>query len=206
MAREPIINLANTDMNRKPTVQEVEHARQNSFLEFTLCPGDVLYIPRGYMHHATTVEYSHLKRKWRDWDECPSYPDSQSVLKLPSLHMTFALAGGNTVESLLHISLWAWFQDEDLGKKDSVVISAGTCSNIAKKRVHYDVRIRTVLHHAVAEVARRDGNSAILRQMVPLLLLSNNDIRDAKSLSDAKQADMRAVKQAYLEALTVSCF
>ncbi len=109
MAREPIIHLANTDMNRKPTAQEIEHARQNSFLEFTLCPGDVLYIPRGTMHHAITVEYSQLKRKWREWDECPSYPESMGnmagVLKLPSLHMTFALAGGTTVESLLHISL-----------------------------------------------------------------------------------------------------
>ena len=47
VAREPSVYLSGKDQKRKPTRKEVEELQHYS--EFTLCPGDILYIPRGQL-------------------------------------------------------------------------------------------------------------------------------------------------------------
>ena len=76
VASEPTMYLTTRDNRRKPTKDEIRHyAQDNQFLKFTMCPGDVLYIPRGHLHNASTVEFDNLNRKWKDWDDCDDLED-----------------------------------------------------------------------------------------------------------------------------------
>mmetsp|Transcript_47001 Transcript_47001/g.98577 ORF Transcript_47001/g.98577 Transcript_47001/m.98577 type:complete len:544 (+) Transcript_47001:81-1712(+) len=226
VAREPNVYLSHKDKKRKPSIEEVEYyARDNHFLEFSLCPGDVLYIPRGHMHNASTIAFNQQKRKWADWDDCPSNSKDLSEmhslpmsLNAPSLHLTFGLDPTFTVEALLHHALRAYFESVST-VENNVAISAMRCSNTAQIAVGngYDVEWQTILHHALAELSRRendcdapsyrgidnprqcDGN-VLLRKTVPLLLLTNNKLVE-KSLDVKRQVDMRILKKAYIAAL-----
>ena len=85
----------------------------------------------------------------------------------------------------------------------------------------HDVRIKSVLHHALAAVANRPTDcdnpsyrgipankprrecGATLRKLVPFLLLENNELRDIKTLSTDRQVDLRILKNEYLKALDI---
>ncbi len=209
VANEPIVYLSNKDQKRKPTVEEIKHYVQSParFSEFTLCPGDALYIPRGHIHNASTVLFDDIAND--DDSHCPaSYPSAEMAKLLswhgPSLHLTFGLeqACEGTLESLLHHALSAYFDGN--GVSNSVVIPAESCSSQSQTATAHNVKWKAILHHALAEVSRRGhpcdfpsfrgtdtkqnlacGGSASLRQSVPLGLSLKADTLQYSHLNDA---------------------
>eukprot|EP00571_Detonula_confervacea_P017784 CAMPEP_0172297080 /NCGR_PEP_ID=MMETSP1058-20130122/235_1 /TAXON_ID=83371 /ORGANISM="Detonula confervacea, Strain CCMP 353" /LENGTH=507 /DNA_ID=CAMNT_0013006187 /DNA_START=131 /DNA_END=1654 /DNA_ORIENTATION=- len=169
VAREPSVYLSSKDQKRKPTKMELEQLQRYS--EFTLCPGDVLYIPRGHIHNASTVIFD--KRENESGDEsnlelnsCPTYPkDFASAEHLanrldgPSLHLTFGLLQSNeaTVESLLHHALDAYFASHDSSAQyEKVAIPANTpCPGSVPTAMGHDLEWKSIMHHSLSEVARR---------------------------------------------------
>jgi hypothetical protein len=212
VANEPAVYLSNKDQKRKPSVEEIKHYVKSParFEEFTLCPGDVLYIPRGHIHNASTVLFDDLVNDDdRSLNRCPeSYP-SADIAKLlswhgPSLHLTFGLEQGceGTLESLLHHALSSYFDGN--GASNSIAIPAESCSHRSQTATTKDVKWKTILHHALAEVARRGhpcdfpsfhgtntmqnlacSGSASLRQSVPLGLSDNSDTLQYSHLNAA---------------------
>ena len=229
VAREPNIYLAGKSVRRQPTPDEVKHfSESNRFLDFTLCPGDVLYIPRGHMHNASTIDFPNLQRKWNH-DTCPDYPNHleeaaplASALNEPSMHLTFSINSEESVENLIHYALHKYFASDGRGyHKNDIVIPAKTCPSPTQEAMSHDVRIKSVLHHALAAVANRPTDcdnpsyrgipankprrecGATLRKLVPFLLLENNELRDIKTLSTDRQVDLRILKNEYLKALDI---
>ena len=222
VAREPNIYLAGKSVRRHPTPDEVKHySETNRFLDFTLCPGDVLYIPRGHMHNASTIDFPNLQRKWVDYDTCPNYAAPLlSALNEPSMHLTFSINSEESVENLIHYALHEYFAIDGRGyHKNDNVIPAKTCPSPTQEAMSHDVRIKSVLHHALAEVANRPTDcdnpsyrglpankprrecGATLRKLVPFLLLEDNELRDIKTLSTDRQVDLRILKNEYFKAL-----
>ena len=189
----------------------------NPYSDFTLCPGDVLYIPRGNIHNASTVLFDNLPQTNDqdkiDLDNCPQGSVSgellSSLLNGPSLHLTFGLLQSNdaTVETLLHHAFDMFFATSEVYK---VAIPSNICSDAGK----HDIQWKSVLHHVLAEVARRKhpcdstynhpinsdttnlgrcNGTATLRQSVPLL---NNNL--VKTGSTQQYTNLM---QTYLQAL-----
>ena len=178
------------------------------------------------MHNASTVDASQIKRKWIDWDVC-DYPSDlveaaplKRVVHEPSMHVTFSLESDTTVEGLMHYALHDYFARGPGRNKNSVVIPAGYCSSLYQEVMSHDVRMKSVLHHALAEVARRPNDcdnpssrgisakprrecGATLRRLVPFLLLENNELRDIRSLNMNKQVDLRILKKEYIKAMNM---
>ena len=203
-------------------------SENNRFLDFTLCPGDVLYIPRGHLHNASTIDFPILQRKWNH-DTCPDYPSHLaeatpllSALNEPSMHLTFSINSEESVENLIHYALHEYFASDGRGHhKNDIVIPANTCPSPTQEAMPHDVRIKSVLHHALAEVANRPNDcdnpsyrgipnnkprrecGATLRKLVPFLLLENNELRDIKTLSTDRQVDLKILKNEYIKALDI---
>jgi len=230
VAREPNIYLAGKSVRHSPTPDEVRHFSENNrFLDFTLCPGDVLYIPRGNIHNASTIDFPNLQRQWKDYDMCPDYPSHLeeaapllSALDEPSMHLTFSINSEESVENLIHYALHEYFASDERGyHKNDIVIPAKTCPSPTQEAMSHDVRIKSVLHHALAAVANRPTDcdnpsyrglsankprrecGATLRKLVPFLLLENNELRDIKTLSSDRQVDLRILKNEYFKALDI---
>jgi len=143
------------DQKRKPTVEEIKHYGDAKFSEFTLCPGDAIYIPRGHIHNASTVLLDD-----NEVDHCPSSYPSEEMAKLlnvngPSLHLTFGIEQSceGKVESLLHHAINIYFDDNRAS--NSIAISAESCSSRSQAATTHDIRWKSILHHALAAVARR---------------------------------------------------
>ena len=163
VASEPSIYLSNKDQKYKPTGAELKDVQRYS--EFTLCPGDILYIPRGHIHNASTVLFDNLLESKDgstaiDLDNCPSYPNdytSSDRLAGPSLHLTFGLRVSNeaTIEALLHYALYAYFESVSSSMNEQIAITKETCSNYAQMEAEHDITWSSIFHHIVAEVARR---------------------------------------------------
>ena len=166
VASEPSIYLSSKDQKRKPTGVELEQT--NRYSDLTLCPGDVLYIPRGHIHNASTVLFDNLSESTRNdndsggainLDNCPSYPNNDVLpnrLAGPSLHLTFGLLVSNesTVETLLHYALDAFFA-ASVGMNGKTAITSKTCSDSSQLATNYDIEWSSIFHHIIAEVARR---------------------------------------------------
>ena len=134
MARNPSIFLSNKDQKRQPKSHELKNLQR--YEEFTLCPGDALYIPRGHIHNASTVNFGSGALR-----ECSagSFPGR---LPGPSLHLTFGiLTNRGSVESLLHHAIDA---SEALGD-----VAIPSCNGAR------GITWRTLLHHSLSEVSRR---------------------------------------------------
>lgn len=81
VAKEPTVYLSNEKLKRKPTLEEMSAPH---FSTFIMHPGDVLYIPRGFLHNASTI----------------------GLFEESSLHITFGIeATSTTVEHLMYHSL-----------------------------------------------------------------------------------------------------
>jgi len=189
VAREASIYLSSKDQKRKPTLKELKHVQR--YDDFTLCPGDILYIPRGSIHNASTIDFDHLQESNSDLDSCPPYPNDALDRRVgPSLHLTFGLLESNdaTIETLLHYALDAYYESSH----NEIAVSASTCSSLNSHgvAVGHDIRWSSVFHHIIAEVARRahicdhilqtnrepsstdncNEGTGILRKSVPLML------------------------------------
>lgn len=215
VAREPSVYLSGKDQKQKPSKKHVQSLRHYS--EFTLCPGDVLYIPRGHIHNASTVVFDDYEQTdWEgggaDLDRCPSYPKDEASAALsdrldgPSLHATFGLHQGSegTIESLLHHALHSYFAHGNSELERAAIRAKKYCPNPAQTASEYDIEWRSVFHHVLAEVSRRDhrcdtlsgidrgkratadttcDGTVVLRKSVPLLLLTKGN-RMKESVDD----------------------
>ncbi|KAL7468692.1 hypothetical protein ACHAXS_008916 [Conticribra weissflogii] len=178
IACEPTIYLSNKDQKRKPTQDELQHYIHSAkYRDVTLCPGDVLYIPRGFIHNASTVDFDEFESGnyggVGKWDVCPTYSlesqknidgDEREILMRqylakrlngPSLHVTFGIEQSceGTIESLIHHALHSYFSIG--GGEDSVAITAKSCNTLLLTLKQYDVTWKSILHHTFAEIARR---------------------------------------------------
>ncbi|KAL7517884.1 hypothetical protein ACHAWX_002764 [Stephanocyclus meneghinianus] len=156
VAKQPTIYLSNKDQKRKPTKEEAEYfaSKEGHFLDITLCPGDALYIPRGFVHNASTIDFEQLKSYsgYDDaWDGCPDYTADSALgqslasrLNGPSLHLTFGIEHGckGTMEALLHHALHAYFAN-------------APSSNFMDKISTCGATWKSILHYSLGEVARR---------------------------------------------------
>jgi len=131
----PMVALPLQDMKRKPKAQELLAYTQRRFQEFVLRPGDALFIPRGFVHNASTAPAG----------------DSQN----PSLHLTFGLEPSiNTLVVLLHHSLNLY--SNHVTHTDSPALLhriAVRKTNCERSPDH--VRWLKLLHFAIAALARR---------------------------------------------------
>ena len=216
VAREPSIYLSNKDQKRKPTLEELKRVQR--YDDFTLCPGDILYIPRGYLHNASTIDFEHLQESNSDLDSCPVYPNGVLDRRVgPSLHLTFGLLESNdaTIETLLHYALDAYHESSD----NEIAVSASTCSSLNSHgvAVSHDIRWSSVFHHVIADVARRahicdhilqtnrepsstdincNEGTTILRKSVPLML-------DDISSDNESSEQYLNLKQTYLSGVNI---
>lgn len=132
IAREPLVYLSNQDQKRKPTLEEL--GRTSYYDDILLRQGDALYIPRGFIHNASTV-----------------VTDANGNGS-PSLHLTFGLEHvcETTMEALLHTAIHMFAMASTDGA--AIAISRQECPQSP-----YDVTWGTILHQSLSEVARRDG-------------------------------------------------
>jgi hypothetical protein len=70
------IYLSNMDQKRKPTMVELEALRRYS--DITLCPGDVLYIPRGHIHNAPAIVFDNRRGATTPASSLPAGLSSES--------------------------------------------------------------------------------------------------------------------------------
>ena len=55
IANHPLVYLPTHDMKRKPSIMETQfYMSAGNHSTIILQPGDILYIPRGFVHNATT--------------------------------------------------------------------------------------------------------------------------------------------------------
>jgi len=148
VANQPLVYLSTPDWKRKPTVKEVQNYMKQeagSSTDIVLKPGDVLYIPRGFVHNASTVPRDMLldtDDNNEDADNLFDYEEQE-----PSLHLTFGIEHRceTTVEAVLHFAL-QMFEEEELaavGRKHN--------DNDAQNDV---LIMLAVLHYALSAVAR----------------------------------------------------
>eukprot|EP00804_Cyclotella_cryptica_P005941 CCRYP_000207-RB/>CCRYP_000207-RB protein AED:0.33 eAED:0.33 QI:1051/1/1/1/1/1/2/171/318 len=213
VAKEPTIYLSNRDQKRKPSKEEAAYFASDDghYLDFTLCPGDVLYIPRGFLHNASTIDFEEFEgtNGYDDaWDGCPVYAMDSAVgqslasrVHGPSLHLTFGIEQGcdGTMEALLHHALHAYFAD---APSFHSTVAIPSC----------DATWKSILHFSLGEVARRhhecdstayngvdtidecNGN-AILRRSVWLLphVGNNLSLDEMQQLSNLKKMYRKSI-------------
>lgn len=208
IAKEPTIYLSNKDQKHKPSKDEARYfAHEGQYAEFTLCPGDVLYIPRGFIHNASTVDFEQMRQasNYNElWDGCPKYPTaSEEAQRLaqrlvgPSLHVTFGLEHSceGTIEALLHHSLHKFYASNP--SKSMQIIP------------NCDATWKSILHYSIGEVARRKhecdnpsyygltrkkfcGGNVILRQSIPLIE-QTDEVDETQQLSHLKYLHQQAL-------------
>lgn len=202
MAKQPTIYLSNQDQKRKPSKEEVQFyfSVDGHYTEFTMCPGDVLYIPPGFIHNASTVDFEKLDGPW---DGCHIHPTDETAISRiggPSLHLTFGLEQSctGTVEALLHHALHVYFSDAN--HSDMQIVPRCNAS------------WKSIVHYSLADIARRKhdcdnpscggvhyfGNcdgSAVLRRSVPLLSHENaeNNADDMKHFANLNVTYQKAL-------------
>ena len=129
VANTPLIELSTADMKRKPSAREIHDTiHSNTYRDVLLQPGDVLYIPRGFLHNASTVSNDYI------FGHMDAMPIQQEQTFLPSMHLTFGIEHlcDTTVEALVHIALEEYWKNNN----------------------EYPCDL-TMFHLAVAEAARR---------------------------------------------------
>ncbi len=119
----PFIYLVPPDQKRKPTMNELY---KKQFENVRMKPGDVLYIPRGNLHNATTPK------------------DSNDM----SLHLTFGIQYDfyATIESLLHHAVVMFRAEYKVAR--SIAVRSRSCGG---NSLTFD----KLLHLSISEVVRR---------------------------------------------------
>lgn len=138
---QPMIQWVLPDQKRKPTRDELvlspTYNNSNAaFRNVRLSPGDLLYIPRGYLHNATTPPPPSLNS---------NNIEKEEIMKMSSLHLTIGIEHGffSTMEALLHHALNLFVNG--VPQNDiSVVLLCGT-----------QVSYNTLLHWAISDMTHR---------------------------------------------------
>jgi len=165
VAKRPKMELSFKDQKHKPTMQDMKDYLDfgsGRYHEFLLRPGDVLYIPRGFIHNASTTSTGH--------------DDSAS------LHLTFGIEHGcqTTVEAMIHHAIELYdARGRSSDNNNNIAIPSQACP-LAGGR---DIPWKDVVHFVLAEVARRDqvcaftsngsngksnNTSCVLRRSLPI--------------------------------------
>lgn len=133
VASEPAEYLCTPDQKRTMTPELLERYRQTRYDDFLLRPGDLLYIPRGFPHNASTIE---------------SRPQNGllSESREPSLHLTFGIENGciSTMEMLLHSAVHLFVE-----RTDAIIAIPRQSFNADN-----DLTWGAILHGAIMDVAR----------------------------------------------------
>jgi hypothetical protein len=155
VATAPLIEHATADLKRRPTAREISQTFYNqTYRDFLLQPGDVLYIPRGFLHNASTVSEdfvtNHMAMAQVSSEAdgggrsqlLPSANDARLLAQQGSMHLTFGVEHlcDTTLEALLHIAIDSYWKTDF---KTTVATSnrEETCDN-------------QMVHLVVAEIAR----------------------------------------------------
>jgi len=166
VAKRPKMELSLMDQKHKPTMQDLTNYldfETGRYDEFLLRPGDVLYIPRGFIHNASTTTTT-------DNDDSAS------------LHLTFGIEHScqTTVEALIHRAIVMYDVRGRTSANDSKIAIPRRACPLAGGR---DIPWEHVVHFVLAEVARRDqvctstsddsnhkshNRSCLLRQSLPI--------------------------------------
>lgn len=135
VASEPSVYLSNRYQTRYR-----EKLTSPRYQEFIMNPGDILYIPRGFTHNATTPLES----------------------EEPSLHLTFGIEHQwfTTFESLIHHAINLYQYPKGNAKGFDISPAQADCN---------DAKWGDFLHFTTSELARIEGLDAadILRQSIP---------------------------------------
>ena len=166
VAKRPKMELSLMDQKHKPTMQDLTNYldfETGRYDEFLLRPGDVLYIPRGFIHNASTTTTT-------DNDDSAS------------LHITFGIEHScqTTVEAFIHRAIAMYDVRGRTSANDSKIAIPRRACPLAGGR---DIPWEHVVHFVLAEVARRDqvctstsddsnhkshNRSCLLRQSLPI--------------------------------------
>jgi hypothetical protein len=127
VAEDPMIKLVLPDQKRKPTKADLKATK---FRDVLLRQGDALYIPRGYLHNATTPALEHGKY---------------------SLHLTFGIEFQYEaiMESLLHHALELFREELEKTQDLAIVFTGASCEN------GHTLTIVKLLHYAISQLARQ---------------------------------------------------
>ena len=127
VAKDPMIKLVLPDQKRKPTKADLKATK---FHDVLLRQGDALYIPRGYLHNATTPALEHGKY---------------------SLHLTFGIEFQYEaiMESLLHHALELFREELEKTQDLAIVFTGASCEN------GHTLTIVKLLHYAISQLARQ---------------------------------------------------
>lgn len=164
VAKRPQVELSTSDQKYSPNRDEVKaHLDATTtgerYDEIFLRPGDAMYIPRGFIHNASTVVDI--------YDD-----DHQQQQQQPSLHLTFGIEHRcqTTMEALIHHAIELCAARSKSKVLQEVAINAVDCPSPRG----LDIPWKDVVHFAVAEVARRDATcsyhnatSCSLRMSIP---------------------------------------
>jgi hypothetical protein len=169
VAKQPKIELSARDQKHKPTLEDMEeYLGRGRYDEFLLRPGDALYIPRGFMHNASTVIGA---------EGIGNQASGPRFSGTPSLHLTFGIEHGcqTTVEAMMHHAIEVYAASV-AGAGTAIAIHGHFCPAAAGRNILW----KDVVHFVVAEVARRQDvcrnhhpaknkpNNCLLRRSLPI--------------------------------------
>uniref|UniRef100_A0A7R9VM90 Bifunctional lysine-specific demethylase and histidyl-hydroxylase n=1 Tax=Pseudictyota dubia TaxID=2749911 RepID=A0A7R9VM90_9STRA len=153
VATEPLVYLSTQDLKRKPTIEEMKEyiGDKGRYREFLLRPGDAMYIPRGFLHNASTVgpDAGLVNALFNGSEADNDGDDNDSTLwQEPSLHLTFGIEHTcmTTYEALLQHAMHL-FGNTEAGKQ--VAVSSKKCGT------EQDILWHHMLTLAISDVARR---------------------------------------------------
>ena len=200
VAKQPKIFMSTPHMNRILSRKEVQQFvfQEEAYSDILLRPGDILYIPRGYPHNASTIgldyklQSEYLLEPQEHADPEILQRHHENLLKQPSLHLTFGIEYGCslTYEALFHHMLHNFLQtlppSSPVKQMIPITFPVSDCkSSIIDDYVRKDESIQqkgiqvsweAMLHGMIARIARGSAcqsmddmkDECILRKSVPL--------------------------------------
>eukprot|EP00547_Thalassionema_nitzschioides_P004781 CAMPEP_0194217424 /NCGR_PEP_ID=MMETSP0156-20130528/21260_1 /TAXON_ID=33649 /ORGANISM="Thalassionema nitzschioides, Strain L26-B" /LENGTH=284 /DNA_ID=CAMNT_0038946469 /DNA_START=325 /DNA_END=1179 /DNA_ORIENTATION=- len=114
VAKDPTVYLSNPQLKHKPTLEELDIPHYPTFL---MKPGDVLYIPRGFLHNASTIGLfdKSLHVTFGVEPELAAVKDLIEHAIDPEFHPSIhKISLQNNTHNLLRESLHAWRIDRDI--------------------------------------------------------------------------------------------
>mmetsp|Transcript_19308 Transcript_19308/g.29094 ORF Transcript_19308/g.29094 Transcript_19308/m.29094 type:complete len:397 (+) Transcript_19308:101-1291(+) len=114
VAKDPTVYLSNQQQKRKPTLNEIDVPHYPTFL---MKPGDVLYIPRGFLHNASTVGLfdRSLHVTFGVHPELAAVKDLIEYAIDPQFHSTVQqIAHQNSTHNVLRQSLHSWRSTQEI--------------------------------------------------------------------------------------------
>lgn len=172
VATSPLVYLSTQDLKRKPSLKELTQytVEGGTYSEFLLRPGDSLYIPRGFLHNASTVSENTMfvsRDESNNYDvgTSSSYLDNEHYERLsnePSLHLTFGIEhdSGTIFGDLFSFAFSLFAHDESEKQKlynlNDLVIEKHQCTKRPNPdSENQDVSWMLLFSYVMKEITRR---------------------------------------------------